>query len=508
MKPKKQLNLAVLKIPEDQEGDKIKISSLCQLYWLEQIGGIKRIDLSHNNITDLECWKYLNGFDEIDLSFNQISDIFPLIKLKNMKILFINGNRINFNQIYQFKEKRPDVKFNLNHVVVGDKNFYYDPKINRFPLDEDIPGIDVGKIERIDDIKGLGNYDNLYGLRMRGIGLETLRRSVSLEGLEKLTNLKALIIDESCFSDITPLGKLKNLEILVLREPFKQIDLNPLNALQNLRYLRLGEGIELGGTFIKKIEDLENMTALKYLSMPHCCVEKIEGLENLKNLESLDLSNNYIEKIEGLENLENLRILLIIANQITKIENLNHLHNLRELDLKYNGISKIEGIDKLRNLKSLDLEGNKILKIEGIENLQNLENLNLRNNMIAKIEGIDKLRNLKNLFLDKNKISKIEGLDNLQNLKNLSLSSNRIFKIEELDNLQNLKTLHLSNNKISKLEGLKSLAGLESLWLSNNNFPNLSIFNTFSKCSIVHKKDELLQFLHPSIDLKELKISF
>jgi len=340
----------ILKIPDEEKEESIKIDSLCQIHGLEKVKGVKRVDLSHNNLTTLECWEKLNGFEEVDLSFNQISDISPLIKLKNMKILFINGNRIDFNQIYQFKEKRPDVKFFINHVVIKEEKCYYKSNICRFVKDKDIPGINIGRIDSIDDVKGLGNYDNLYGLEIWEL--------LSPRGLERLTNLKALLIFNAHFNEIIELGRLKDLDVLVFIEPYEICDLSPLNNLSNPQYLILGGYPDICGTLIEKIEGFENMKRLKFLMMAFCCLKEIKGLENLENLEFLDISENNISKIEGLENLKNLKDLEIEFNEISTIQGLENLHDLTQLNLSHNQISTIEGLESLRNLKIIYLYEN------------------------------------------------------------------------------------------------------------------------------------------------------
>ena len=395
---KYKYNKGMLKISGWKKQECSKIDSLCQIKGLENLKDLKRIDLSHNEISNLECWKKLDEFEEINLSFNNISDISPLLNLKDMKILFINGNNIDIDQIEQFRKKRPDVKFNIDHVIVGKKRFYYKSRINHNVCkDITYPGIDVGWVDGPENIEGLGNYDNLHGLRIVGLS--------KFDGMENLTNLKALIIQEGHFTEIKGFGSLKNLEFLVLEQPFEVVDLKPLRHLHNLRYLFLGGTVECYGTLIARIEGLKSMTKLKRLTMPFCSIEKIEGLEHLRSLEILEIFENYISKIEGLENLEQLEHLNVVLNEICKIEGLESLKDLTELNLSHNKISKIEGLDKLQRLKHLDLRGNQISKIEGMNNLPNLEWLDLAENRISKIEGLENLPKLEKLWLYDNNLS-------------------------------------------------------------------------------------------------------
>ena len=67
--------------------------------------------------------------------------------------------------------------------------------------------------------------------------------------------------------------------------------------------------------------------------------EILENVEHLhKTLTRLSLAKNKFKKIENLESLTNLSFLTFQSNRVTKIEGLSSLLNLKELYLRRNNI--------------------------------------------------------------------------------------------------------------------------------------------------------------------------
>lgn len=209
-------------------------------------------------------------------------------------------------------------------------------------------------------------------------------------------------------------------------------EIEGLDKLVNLKTLILADNK------ITKINgfDSKNLTTLQSLSLSHNRITKIKDLDDLVNLTELAISKNQLSKIEGLDNLVELRSLNLYGNQIARMEGLNHLSHLFSLLLYENKISRIEGIDSLLNLSNLNLSDNCITRIEGLDfhgpNIYPfrptfdpyLQFLDLSGNQIVKIEGLDALIYLLRLNLSKNRIEVIERLENLKNLHFVNLSGN------------------------------------------------------------------------------------
>jgi Leucine-rich repeat (LRR) protein len=159
--------------------------------------------------------------------------------------------------------------------------------------------------------------------------------------LKHFDSLKKIHIFSEGIKDYNDLGKLTQLEILILEDTIfnKKSDLKWLNNLVNLRELKFI------CTTIKEISYLDNLVNLEKLVINGCEDSGWRG---------------YISEIKGLDNLLNLTDLNLSLNRITEIKGLNNLSKLKYIDLSENNIWEIRDISNFKNLKRLKLVGNPI----------------------------------------------------------------------------------------------------------------------------------------------------
>ncbi len=180
---------------------------------------------------------------------------------------------------------------------------------------------------------------------------------------------------------------------LANQEIAKITEIEGLESLTELQELNLDEN------HIMQIEGLEPLVNLKELHLNGNKIGQISGLGTLVNLHELDLGNNQITKIEGLERLVHLQKLFLNGNKIGRIEGLHTLASLDWLVLSKNNISKVEGLESMPTLEYLNLGDNRITQIENMESLVNLERLELYGNSITNAEKLNALPRLKRIRL-------------------------------------------------------------------------------------------------------------
>lgn len=254
--------------------------------------------------------------------------------------------------------------------------------------------------------------------------LSAMKSGISdLNGIQLLTNLEELHLNENNISDITPLSNLQNLWALRLSDN-NVSDVGPLSGLQNLKELYVTNN---------KLTNIDNLTDLPSLTELLLLDNEIENIDCLKNanfpsLISLNLENNNIKDITGLADLTSLRNLQLSNNQIEDISTLALLPDLFSITLAENNISNIDCLKQFDSEKyySLDLSGNQIVDISSVSNLKNIISINLNDNKISDIKALENLGNLKYLKLENNKINDIGVLATLSNLDNAFLSNNNI----------------------------------------------------------------------------------
>ncbi len=154
------------------------------------------------------------------------------------------------------------------------------------------------------------------------------------------------------------------------------------------------------------------MTARK---LPAC-------LGNFKRLNVLDMSDkSSISKIENVDGLKKLEYLSLSNNDIHDMNGIENVVTLKTLALQNSKVSKIDGLDTLVDLRTLNLNGTRVSKIENLGKLENLKRVHLSNTNVGKIENVEKNKKLEELYLVDTNVSKIENLDTNVNLKVLDV---------------------------------------------------------------------------------------
>ena len=140
----------------------------------------------------------------------------------------------------------------------------------------------------------------------------------------------------------------------------------------------------------KAEEQAEKLLKLTHIHLDRENIVEIDNLaEYLGPITNLYLQYNLIKKIENLEFLTSLKFLVLSNNQIETIENLKHLKQLKFLDLANNLIFEFDANELPTELMILDLRGNKCCTDEKCwkennyeeklrEHLKNIEQLNGR----------------------------------------------------------------------------------------------------------------------------------
>ncbi|MCM1989942.1 lectin like domain-containing protein [Oceanirhabdus seepicola] len=377
---------------------------------------------------------------------------------------------------------------------------------------------------------------------------------VSLAGIENLTSLQSLSLDENEIVNIEQLSKLKDLKSLTLNN-------NKISSIKSLGKLNKLEILSIKWNHIKDVEGIEGHTSLEGLDLSNNVITDISELGKLSKLKSLALNNNEIHNISSLSKLKKLEQLNLSFNKISDISGLMGLNKLKELHLQDNEItdySPTEGYynnlvykdfklddgqvvtlnndylekvfryilekndgepilkNELSNIKRLDLgvyeylpefKDVSIENFEGIEYLENLEVL-IVPRMLMELymnseKGLDlsPLKNLKKLtYLDlfSNGIKDISPLSNLTNLQYLNLSCNNIKDITPLKNMTKLEELHLYKNiDIEDISALEKLNNLYILALSQNKISDISVLENFTNLEFLGLSSNKIEDITP-----------
>ena len=239
--------------------------------------------------------------------------------------------------------------------------------------------------------------------------------------------------------------------------------------------------LKLGHNQLTDVTEIGNLTSLNVLMLHYNQLggEQLPGNDQLSFASFFDTfqgNNEEPSPSEGgsipstFAQLTNLQLLWLQGNQIADISSLGNLTTSSgiSLTLSYNQITDISPLENLTNLVSLWLKDNQIADISPLGNLTNLESVALTNNQIVDISPLGNLDSLRSIGLSYNQIADISPLENLAGLRGIGLSNNRIVDISPLENLTNLQSLNLSDNRIVDISPLLNLMALEEVDLWGN----------------------------------------
>ncbi|WP_110931265.1 leucine-rich repeat domain-containing protein [Paenibacillus bouchesdurhonensis] len=299
--------------------------------------------------------------------------------------------------------------------------------------------------------------------------LQVINGGISnLDGIQYLTSLRKLVLNENNISDISLLSSLQSLIHLELKNNLIK-NVAPLSGLSQLTELYLGgnsitDYSSLAGIFGQltgKDFALPGNNEDQVISFADPFVEqavrtKIQKpvgeirVRDVNGITELRLTlNDKLSNLEGIQYFTDLKSLAIWGTGVKDITLLEQLKKIETLNLDENQIEDISVLGKLTNIKHLYLADNQIKDIDVLSQLQQLETLTLSGNQIQQITALSQLSQLRYLKLSNNQIEDITPLASLTNLWTADLSKNRITDIGALSNLKNLHTLYLSGNHIT-----------------------------------------------------------
>lgn len=207
------VKIVIIGLEVENISDIIGLEDLTELKYLDLSGNqIREIDfmgnfpkleflhLKENQIKEIKGLEKLTNLAELYLSSNQITEIKGLDKLKNLTVLDLSENNIS-------KIKGLDSLFNLCYIFLHGNNI---EKIEGIENLENLRELNLGE-NQISKIEGLNNLENLHELNLGE------NRISKIEGLDTLINLRTLYLYNNQIATLEGVENLKNLHFIDLR---------------------------------------------------------------------------------------------------------------------------------------------------------------------------------------------------------------------------------------------------------------------------------------------------
>ena len=289
---------------------------------------LRRINISHNQVSDLSPIAGLTDLRELRITDNPVSDISPVRGLTNLNHLGFGGCQVSDISPVRGLTNLAHLDFSHNQVS------------------------DISPVKGLTNLDRLRCNDNLVS---------------DMSPVAGLTNLTWLDMHDMIVSDLSPLAQLINLEILTF-DHNEVSDISPLSGLINLK------GLRTWGNRFSDISPLAGLTKLEWVNICGAELSDLSHLANLTGLRELYLVSNGISDISPLASLTGLTRLNLRGNNISDISPIARLTNLTWLDIHDNAISDVSPLSNLSSLTWLDAKINKISDFSPLDGIR--ENLN------------------------------------------------------------------------------------------------------------------------------------
>ena len=267
-----------------------------------------------------------------------------------------------------------------------------------------------------------GDVARLDTLRAVGLGME------SLEGIEQLTSLSVLVLEENRISDLSPLSGMSQLSHLALRHN-RIVDLSPLVANDGIG---AGDEVDLRDNPLSdealaaQIPALQERGVVVRFEAPailfadpnleavvRLAIGKEEGeitQEDVAGLDTLHAGGRGIAALDGIERLTQLTVVFLFDNRISDLSPLASLTRVRVLSLDVNRVSDVGPLASLTRLTALGLDANQVTDVSPLSSLTQLTLLYMNRNRISDVSALASLNQLFILSLDANRISDVTAL--------------------------------------------------------------------------------------------------
>jgi len=246
---------------------------ISDISFVQNFHKIKRLDLSHNEITELKDLAALTALQKFHIYNNSITELKGLDYLAALQ------------------------EFNISHNWIREiKGLDSLTALQTFDMSDN----------RIAELKGL---DSLAALQIFHISQNQIKE---LKGLDFLIALQAFDISNN------NIVELKGLDSLVTLQAFN-ISNNQITELKGLDALTALRTFDISYNRISELKGLESLAVLQTFHISYNKIEELKNLESLTGLQTFDISDNRIEELKDIDLPAGLQALDVSGNKIEDI---------------------------------------------------------------------------------------------------------------------------------------------------------------------------------------------
>ena len=231
-------------------------------------------------VTDLTGLEYASNLNSMDLEYSKTMPDFSGLSVSNISLMISNVPDTSVNLDFLKKIK------NLEYVSIFNfsDNFFVEVEYKDLKEIKTLKGLTFSRLTP-DNYEEIGQISGLEQLSI----IEVSRYGImDLTGMEKLTKLRSLAINNATIPGVSEISQLKNLSDLILEDVHIINEVTSLANCANLNYLYIRN------TNIADLSFLKNKTNLRSLSIYDSPIKDISVISTLTGLENLEI------EIEGI----------------------------------------------------------------------------------------------------------------------------------------------------------------------------------------------------------------
>ena len=507
--------------------------NLIDIEALNQIRGLRYLDISNTNINDLTPIRNLTGLRYLDVSNTGVTSIEGLRYAKSLEVFKLEGAPVADISVVSRMQDLEEIHLSRTYA----QNLH--PLTNLRKLRHlELANTNVASFETIDslislqylDISGtdLVTFNQLSHLKELEYLFADSTQVLNLDGINAMPGLLRLSLNHTRVTDLTPALELESLDRIYC-------DFSGISPEHALEYRQQRPGVliifeseemihwwndldqhwqDIFATHVsiseatpsrEELARIEQLNTLDLGENPN--VVTLDPLKKLLNLQQLNANNTSVASLDALELLKELSDLSLASTPVTSFTPLASLKKLEKLNAENVPVSSLTCINELANLKELQLDNT------GIPDTAIIHFARLHPDalIIFKTERLnswwDKLSgDWQDAFRSQSELSEqptsreLHGLIGLSavSFENLSLYEinplKEFIRLRDLDivnaNIRNFGPLHfldyleklnISRNPVESLEGIFSLKELEELDISNTPIEDLSALDALRK---------------------------
>ncbi len=493
------------------------------------LGKLKKLDVSHTNVTDLIAIRNLTDLTELNASHTRITDIGILKYSNNLIRLSVDHTGVSDLSVV---EKMPNLlELNAGNTSVSDLSTVSQLTSLEALNVEGTQISNLSSLEMLTKLKAL----NLSGTQIHDLNslahlteLSTLEidstQVSNLAPLSAVQNLKVLHANATAIASLQPLQKLKNLERVYcdqtpIRQPaanafmaanpkvlviydskdlrvwwdalpviwqeilVKNLKINQSPSKEDLAKIPSADSIDLGSSGrIKDLDPLRKLPKLTVIKVNNTPISDLSPLEAHREIVYLDLSETNVADISVARQFSKLKVLKADKSKVENISPLNKLTSLEKVYADQTGVQDFIAAEFLEKNPRVLLVYKTLHLNRWWKNLnedwRSVMQSQMSPDTASSRENLHRLVERTSLSFKDAAVSDLSSLNEFVQLKDLHFSSTMITEIPAMENLKSLRSLHATNGPLQNIATISRLISLEDLDVSNTPIDDLKLLES------------------------------